>query len=39
MALLHLKVALRTTGSDSLFKAVAHYGIKKKESYYLMSGF
>ena len=39
MALLHLKVALRTLGSKSLFNAVAHYGIKKKEPYYLMSGF
>ena len=39
MALLHLKVALRTTGLDSLFNAVAHYGIKKKEPFYLMSGF
>ena len=39
MALLHLKVALRALGLESLFNAVAHYGIKKKEPYYLMSGF
>ena len=35
MALLHLKVALRTLGSESLFNVVAHYGIKKKKPYYL----
>ena len=39
VALLHLKVALWTKGSESLFNALAHYGVKKKEPYYLMSGF